>query len=90
MHPKLAKFQKSTKALFKHALSGSGEVLNEDLIRCEKCYLTVHKVCYNINVYTNNHWLCDRCMKNSEFAVSILQINKLSIVARIDYFHSYY
>lgn len=71
---KLPNMQNPTEALFKHALSGSGNVLTADLIRCEKCYLTVHKECYGINVDMNksSQWLCDRCMKNSWLAVSVL------------------
>lgn len=72
MRPKLPELQKSTHALFKHALSGSDKGYKADLIRCEKCYLTVHKVCYGINVDTSTHWLCDRCNKNNMLAVSIL------------------
>lgn len=72
MHPKLTNLQRPTKALFKQALSGSNEVFKADLIRCVKCYLTVHKVCYGTNVDTSSHWVCDRCMKNPRLAVSIL------------------
>lgn len=70
MHPKLPDLQKPSKVLFKTALSGGDRGLKADLIRCEKCYLTVHKVCYGINVDTSRHWLCDRCMKNNMLAVS--------------------
>ncbi|XP_025191836.1 lysine-specific demethylase 4C-like [Melanaphis sacchari] len=65
MRPKLPNLQNPSKVLFKHALCGSEKVFKADLIRCEKCYLTVHKVCYGINVDTSKHWLCDRCMKNA-------------------------
>lgn len=73
MHPELPKLQKSTKALFKHALSGSYGVSTDDLIRCKNCYLTVHKICYGIIVDTSRHnWLCDRCEKNPLSVVSVL------------------
>jgi len=72
MGPKLPNLQKPTKVLFKQALSGSGEVFKSDLIRCEKCYLTVHKMCYGINVYTGSYWLCDRCKENPMILVSVL------------------
>lgn len=68
MNPKLPNLQSPSKAIFKHALCGSEKVFRADLIRCEKCYLTVHKLCYGINVDTSNHWLCDRCMKNAMLA----------------------
>lgn len=76
MHPRLPDLQKPSNALFKHALSGGSKSLKADLIRCEKCYLTVHKVCYGINVDTSRHWLCDRCMKNKMLAVSVLSLLK--------------
>lgn len=72
MSPNLPKLQKPTKALFKQAIAGIDNAIKGDLIRCEKCYLTVHKVCYGINVDISKHWLCDRCLKNAILAVSIL------------------
>ncbi|XP_008183316.1 lysine-specific demethylase 4C [Acyrthosiphon pisum] len=71
MHPKLPDLQKPSNALYKHALSGGDKGFKADLIRCEKCYLTVHKVCYGINVDTSIHWLCDRCMKNKMLATCV-------------------
>jgi len=72
----LPNLKKPTIALFKHALSGSDKGFKEKLIRCEKCYLIVHKVCYGTAVDTSSHWLCDRCMTNPRLAVSVLYINK--------------
>jgi len=62
---------KPTEAFFKRALSGIDIAFKADLVRCEKCYLIVHKVCYGVNVNTSSPWLCDRCMKNPMHAVSI-------------------
>ncbi|XP_060857752.1 lysine-specific demethylase 4A-like [Metopolophium dirhodum] len=67
----LPNLKKPTIALFKHALSGSDKFFKEKLIRCEKCYLTVHKVCYGITVDTSSHWLCDRCMKNPRIVACV-------------------
>ncbi|XP_060856968.1 lysine-specific demethylase 4A-like isoform X2 [Metopolophium dirhodum] len=67
----LPTLKKPTKALYKHALSGSDKVFKEKLIRCEKCYLTVHEVCYGITIDTSIHWLCDRCMTNPKLAACV-------------------
>eukprot|EP00102_Acyrthosiphon_pisum_P016079 XP_008186899.2 PREDICTED: lysine-specific demethylase 4A-like [Acyrthosiphon pisum] len=65
MHLKSLNALEPTKALFKNAISGYSINFKEELLRCEKCYLVVHKVCYGIkNVDTCIPWLCDRCMKN--------------------------
>lgn len=73
MFPNLPCLPKLSKALFRFALHGSDKTTKADLIRCEKCYLTVHKLCYGINVdYPLTSWLCDRCQSDSFDSVSIL------------------
>ncbi|XP_016659770.1 lysine-specific demethylase 4C-like [Acyrthosiphon pisum] len=68
----LPTLKKPTSALFKYALSTSNKVFMENLIRCEKCYLTVHKLCYGTTVDTRRiHWLCDRCMTNPRLAACV-------------------
>ncbi|CAI6372589.1 unnamed protein product [Macrosiphum euphorbiae] len=64
MHLKSLNALKPTKAIFHNAISGT-IILNAELLKCEKCYLVVHKVCYGIkNVDICIPWLCNRCMKN--------------------------
>jgi len=74
MHLKSLNTLKPTKALFINAISGVTIIFNSELLRCEKCYLVVHKVCYYgiKNVDTCIPWLCDRCIKNPMHAVSVL------------------
>ncbi|XP_060860643.1 lysine-specific demethylase 4A-like [Metopolophium dirhodum] len=67
----LPTLNKPTIVLFLQALSGSDEILKEKLIRCEKCFLTVHEVCYGITIDTSSHWLCDRCMKNPRLVACV-------------------
>lgn len=72
MHLKSLNALKPTKPIFHNAISGT-IILNAELLKCEKCYLVVHKVCYGIkNVDICIPWLCNRCMKNPMNAVSIL------------------
>jgi len=70
MRLQLANSLKPSIALFIHAISGTGKV--SKLVQCENCYLIVHKTCYGINEDTSSHWFCDRCMKSSMNAVSVL------------------
>lgn len=72
MFPNLPCLPKLSKATFKYALLGIDKTSRADLIRCEKCYLTVHKICYGINeniMFTS--WICDRCQSDSLVSVSI-------------------
>lgn len=61
---------KTSKALFKNALNGSDKASRADLIRCEVCYLVVHKVCYSTSINKGTPWLCDRCQMKPLAAVS--------------------
>lgn len=55
---------KPTKAVFRYTLHGCDRPIKAELIRCQRCYLTVHDVCYGVNGDTTS-WLCDRCQTNS-------------------------
>jgi len=72
MQPTLPNLPKPTKALFNHLFNGNDKGSKAELVRCQKCYLTVHKICYGFNENMGMSWLCDRCQSNSLFAVSVL------------------
>lgn len=74
MQSTLPKLPKSTKALFRYTLHGFDRLLKSKLIRCEKCYLLVHKLCYGIHDnISDTSWLCERCQENS-VAVSVITL----------------
>jgi len=72
MLPPLSNLPLSSKAFFKYVLDDSNEdPQNDGLIRCVKCYVTVHKLCYDISQdIKGTSWLCDRCDKNKLDSVS--------------------
>lgn len=71
MKPMLPTLPKSSKTLFLNTIKGSDKSSKTDLIRCNNCYLTVHQVCYGIDVDKSASWLCDRCEAKSFIAVSV-------------------
>lgn len=75
MEPNLPIFPKTSKALYKKALNGSEKTSRSELIRCEFCYLVVHKVCYGTSINKGTPWLCDRCQLKSLVAVSYYILN---------------
>jgi len=72
MMPPLSNLPPRSKAYFKYVVDDSNKVLQTDgLIRCVKCYVTVHKMCYDISQdIKEESWLCDRCDKNELNSVS--------------------
>lgn len=60
-----------TKAIFKYKISGETMAIKAEFIRCTNCYLTVHGVCYGVDVdNVSTQWLCDRCKTNLSVTVS--------------------
>lgn len=75
MQPMLCDLPKTSNALFKGIVKGSGKLYKAaDLIRCKNCYLNVHKICYGAHIDINIPWTCDRCENKSSIIVS--NINK--------------
>lgn len=70
---------KTGKALFRCIVNGGDKPCKKvELIRCEKCYLTVHKDCYGGGNSTS--WICERCENESLVIVSNIQFCSLCFI----------
>lgn len=70
--PILPGLPKPSKAIFRYALHGNDKSCKADFVRCEKCYVTVHRICYGNDVIKVTSWVCDRCQSVTYVSVSIL------------------
>jgi len=75
MLPPLSDLPQLSNCLFDNLASGTKNIDKAPLVRCKKCFLTVHELCYYgtvENKQNNELWLCDRCQKSTSGEVSAL------------------
>lgn len=75
MLPPLSALPQLSDCLFGNLAYGTKNIVKARLVRCDKCFLTVHELCYygNVEIKQNNDkfWICNQCEK-STFDVSEL------------------
>lgn len=69
----LPNLPRHSQPLFMFTLQGRDQASLADLVRCNSCKLTVHKVCYGGPSVRGipEYWLCERCRTKSEKIVSV-------------------